>query len=338
MMSALLARSASLRDVLYAVGVAFESLRPDTESPGDTIARRLTRTLVVLRNALLECEPEAGEGLGKALHQLIAKPLTTIGEATRGEGSPDLTREVLLSDYDIVRTRISVAADPEMYRVVDYCRKLCGGRTWPTELTKPLERLVTDVTEALVLLGRQGQCDQPLLDQLEVLCNYPERARAVSQELARRHLELPEEVRDWLEKGRIRVVQQASESAIEIAASNADESIGLALQVARQARQLRDGLRDPLASNLEIYDPALAAPTLELLDYVKVLAVQLEQAASLRRLDLYGTPGEEIEMSPKFFTIVSSAPRQRMIVKQPAVVRKRSDGSFGDVITKGLVE
>lgn len=338
MIAALLARSASLSEALRGLAAAFEALQPSTEAPGDTVARRLTRTLSAFRDALLESELEAGEDLGKALYELVASPLSAIGKPQEEKVQLDLSREALLAVHDIVRTRISVVADPEMYRVVDYCRKLCGGRSWPDELKKPLERLITDVTEALVLLGRQGQCDQALLAQLDVLCNYPERARSVARELAARHPELPEGVRDWLERGRVRVVRQASESAIEAAASNADESIGLALQVARQARLLRDSLREPLASNLEIYEPSLVPATQELLDRVQVLAVQVEQAASLRGLDLYGTPGEEVEMSAKFFTVVGDSPRQRMIVKQPAVVRKRPDGSVGDVVTKGLVE
>jgi len=125
---------------------------------------------------------------------------------------------------------------------------------------------------------------------------------------------------------------------MQASASNADESIGLALHAARQARLLRDSLREPLASNLEIYEPSLAPATHKLLDRVQVLAIQVEQAASLRGIDLYGTPGEEVEMSAKFFTVVGDSPRQRMIVKHPAVVRKRPDGSVGDVVTKGLVE
>ncbi|WP_265299061.1 hypothetical protein [Verminephrobacter eiseniae] len=82
----------------------------------------------------------------------------------------------------------------------------------------------------------------------------------------------------------------------------------------------------------------MAPAARDLLNRVQALAVQVEQAASLRALDLYGIPGEEIEMSPKFFTIVGSSPRQRMLVKQPAIVRKRPDGSVGDVVAKGIVE
>lgn len=338
MIAALLNQSANLGDALHRLVAAFETLRPSTEAPGDTVARRLTRTLSTVRNALLESELEAGEEPGKALYELLAIPLSTVGKPQEEKVQLDLSREALLTVHDVVRTRISVAADPQMYRVVDYCRKLCGGRSWPDDLRKPLERLITDVTEALVLLGRQGQHDQALLAQLDVLCNHPERARSVARDLAARHPEVHEDVRYWLEHGRMRVTRRASEAAMEASASNADESIGLALQAARQARLLRDSLREPLASNLEIYEPSLAPATHELLDRVQVLAIQVEQAASLRGLDLYGTPGEEVEMSAKFFTVVGDSPRQRMIVKHPAVVRKRPDGSVGDVVTKGLVE
>ncbi|MBC7381114.1 MAG: hypothetical protein H7346_27265 [Burkholderiaceae bacterium] len=337
MIAALLGRTNSLADTLRLLVIAFERLRPSTESPGTTVARRLTRTLSALREALMESELEAGDDLGKALHALISTPLAAVGRPQEEKVQVELSKEALLVLHDMVRTRISVVADPAMYLVVAYCRKLCGGGTWPVELKNPLDRLTTDVTEALLLLGRQGQCDQALLGQLDILCNHPERARFVARDLATKHPELPEDVRSWLERGRVVVVRQASEAAIEVAASSADESIGLALQAARQARTLRDSLREPLAASLEIYEPALASATQELLDRVQVLAVQVEQAAILRGLDLYGVVGEEVEVSTKFFTVVGNAPRQRMTIKQPAVVRKRADGAIGDVVTKGLV-
>jgi hypothetical protein len=338
MISALLASAGSLADALRRLATAFERLRPGTESPGDTVARRLTRTLTALRAALLESELEAGEDLGKSVYALVSAPLAAVGRPQEEKVQTDLAKEALLAVHDMVRTRISVVADPAMYRVVEYCRKLCGGSSWPADLKKPLERLTTDVTEALLLLGRQGQCDQGLLGQLDILCNHSERARMVARELAARHPELPEDVRDWLERGRVRVVRQASDAAIEVAASNADESIGLALHAARQARALRDSLHEPLVSNLEIFEPVLASATRELLDRVQVLAVQVEQAAILRGLDLYGATGDEVEMSTKFFNVVGNSPRQRMTVRQPAIVRKRVDGTIGAVVTKGLVD
>ena len=338
MMAALLARSPDLATALRELANAFQALRPSTEDPGETAAKRLARTLAALRNTLLEVELDAGDEPGKALYEMLALPLSDLGKPQTEKVQIDLVREALLTVHDIVRTRISVVADPQMYSVVGYCRRLIGSTSWPQELNSPLERLITDVSEALILLGRQGQCDQALLGQLDVLCSYPERARALARDLAAKHPELPEDVRDWLERGRRRVARQASESAIEAAASNADESIGLALQAARRARAVRDNLHEPLLANLEIYEPTMAPAARELMDRVQALAVQVEQAASLRALDLYGVPGEEIEMSPKFFTVVGGTPRQRMLVKQPAIVRKRPDGSVGDVVAKGIVE
>lgn len=338
MMAALLARSPDLATALRELANAFQALQPSTEEPGETAAKRLARTLAALRNTLLEVELDAGDGPGKALYEMLALPLSDLGKPQTEKVQIDLVREALLTVHDIVRTRISVVADPEMYSVVGYCRRLIGSTSWPKELNNPLERLITDVSEALILLGRQGQCDQALLGQLDVLCSHSERARALARDLAAKHPELPEDVRDWLERGRMRVARQASESAIEAAASNADESIGLALQAARRARAVRDNLNEPLLANLEIYEPTMAPAARELLDRVQALAVQVEQAASLRALDLYGVPGEEIEMSPKFFTVVGGTPRQRMLVKQPAIVRKRPDGSVGDVVAKGIVE
>ena len=338
-MAALLTRSPDLATALRQVASAFQTLRPSTEEPGETVAKRLTRTFFALRNTLLEIELEAGNDLGKALYEMLALPFSTLGKPQGEKVQIDLVREVLLTVHDIVRTRISVVADPQMYSVVAYCRRFFGSTSsWPNDLSGPLERLITDISEALILLGRQGQCDQTLLGQLNILCNYSERARTLARDLAKKHPELPENVRDWLERGRIRTVRPASESAIEAAASNADESIGLALQAARRARAMRDNLHDLLLANLEIYEPAMAPAARDLLDRIQTLAVQVEQTASLRALDLYGVPGEEIEMSPKFFTFLGSTPRQRMMVKQPAIVRKRSDGSLGDVVAKGIVE
>jgi hypothetical protein len=338
LVGALMNRAGSLADALQRIAAAFERLRPETEAPGDSVARRLTRTLIVLREVLLESELEAGADLGQALRALVTAPLVAVGRPQEEKVQIELSREALLTVHDMVRTRISVVVDPEMYRVVEYCRKLCGGSTWPKELKKPLERLTTDVTEALVLLGRQGQRDQSLLGQLDVLCDHPERARALAREIVAQHPELPEDVRNWLEAGRTRVVRQASQAALDVAAGNADEAIGIALQAARQARVLRDSLHEPLTSSLDIYEPALATVTRELLDRVQVLAVQVEQAASLRGLDLYGTPGEEVELSTKFFATAGTASRQRMTVRQPAVVRKRADGTAGEVVTRGLVD
>lgn len=337
LMRALSARVHSLAELIRMLAAAFAHYRPDTQAPGDTMARRLARTLEVLREVLLDAELEAGDGLGDAIHDWISTALGNTGKPQEESSQIDLIRQVLLLIHDIVRTRLSVVADPSMYRVVEYCRRLAGG-SWHPDLQKPLERLTGDILEALVLLGRQGKRDQALLSQLDVLCQHPERARFLAQDLAARHPELDEEIRDWLQHGRIRPVRQASASAIEMAASNADGAIGLALHAARRAQALQRGIQDQLLSSLEIYDPQLTPRVQALLEGLQTVAIELEQAAALRRLELYGQPGQEVEFSSKFFVAIGDTPRQTMIVRQPAIVRRRDDGSPGEVIVQGIVE
>jgi hypothetical protein len=338
LIAALLSRSETLTNALIALTQEFEQVKPKTESPGDTLARRLTRTLACLRGELVESDCEPGTDLGRALYSLVARPLNATGKPQDDKARIELTREVLLTVHDIVRTRFSVVAESMMYQVVSYCRSLFGGSTWPDELAKPLERLVTDVSEALLLLGRQGKRNQPLREQLDVLCKYPERARVIARNLAARHQELDEDVRKWLETGRARPERDTRNAAVEAAAGNADAAIGLVLQAVRLARQVGEGVRERLVSGLETYEPSLVAPAQDLLDRVKQVSVQMEQVASLRSVQLFGVPGDEVDVSPKFFDVASDSPRARMVVRQPAVVRGREDGAVGDVLLKGLVE
>lgn len=338
LLGGLLARSADLAEAMKRLAGAFQVLRPDTEVPADTLARRVTRTLTAMRAAILDIELEAGDDLGGALHSLVTGWIAGVGRPQDEKVRIDLSREALLMLHDVLRTRFSVAADPDMYRVVEYCRRLCGGSVWPDEMRVPLERLTTDVTEALILLGRQGLMDQGLLDQLHTLCSYPERAQAVAKNIAAKHSELPEGVRAWLQRGRQVSIRPASEAAEQIAAANADGCVGLALQEVRQARQLAETLTAPLSATITIYEPTLSSATSELLNRIKSLALHVEQTASLRSVELYGVPGEEIEIATKFFEIAGPRPRQRMTVRQPAIVRRKSDGSIGEVITKGIVE
>ncbi|AQT49113.1 hypothetical protein [Burkholderia cenocepacia] len=238
LIAAFLSRSDTLTDALVVLAEKFGQVKPTTESPGNTLAKRLTRTLACLRVELVESDCEAGPDLGRALSSLVVGPLNATGKPQDDKARIELAREVLLTVHDIVRTRLSLVAEPTVYQVVSYCRRLFDGNMWPDELAKPLERLVTDVSEALLLLGRQGKRSQPLREQLDVLCKYPERARHIAKALAARHPEFDEDVRSWLETGRTRPERDVRNAAVEAAAGSADAAIGLALQAARLARQV----------------------------------------------------------------------------------------------------
>ena len=92
-----------------------------------------------------------------------------------------------------------------------------------------MDLLVQDVSEALLLLGRQDVPQQALLDQLELVCGLKERAKVVAAQLADRHTELPERIRDWLRRGRL-VATQATSSVLQASLLEAnDTAVGFAL-------------------------------------------------------------------------------------------------------------
>ena len=335
LLSTLLAQSDTLNAAITLLSKTFSQQRPATRTPGETLAARLTSTIQALRPLIVDSDKPAGEELGDALYTLLKGSFVAIGRPQ--EGAHSLTEAVVLMVHDILRTRMSIIADPAMYRVIGYCRELFPNKRWPETLERPLARVIGDISEAILLLGRQGQMDQVLISQLDILCNYPERAKAICRNIAEGHPELPESVREWLLTGKLRA-QLASDAAVEVAAGTADAAIGLALQVARRAEQATNSMTEPLLSALELFEPDLMSVTEEFLKSLQPLFVQVQQAASLRQLSLLGLPGEEIEYAVKFFDVVGGNPRQRMVVRQPAVVRMRDDGSPGSVILKGLVE
>lgn len=337
LISALINCTPTLAEAFTMLAQEFSKIKPNTQSPADTVAKRLTRTLVALRAHLVESDTPAGLNCGKSIHALISESFWQHGKPQDEKAIFQLGEEVLLTVHDMLRTRLSLVAEADMYLAVAYVRTLFDEGRWPEKLGKTLAKLTADVSEALVLLGRQGTRDQTLLDQLMVLARHPERARFIAKELALHHPELDEEVRDWLEHGRIRNGRQASGGAVEVAAATADVNIGLALHAARTARQGVDGLKERLVSSLEVYEPTLVSVTVETLNRITALAVQIEQVATVRNIELFGVVGKETEATSKFFEIVGEVSKQRMIVHQPAIVRTRSDGVVGDVLLRGLV-
>jgi len=328
--------STDLCDLLRLLADAFEASQPGTENPGDTIARRLTRTFVALRELLLDSEMETGDHFGVRFEELLSRAL--LGRRPQTERvQSDLVREALFALHNALRTQLPLIVDASAYKAVSYCRRLCGGSSWPADTQRATENLISDVVQALLLVGRQGRRDQGMIDNLLALTNFPERARAISSKLAETHTELPEEVREWLATGKVRTTRVAGQAAIEASASSADEAIGLALQDARSLRMTSDAISGLLVSNLELLDPGLAAASRDLFAQVNRATIQVEQVAALRSIALLGSTGEKVDAAPKYFDVLSDRPSPVMTVRQPAVVRV-VDGRISEVIVKGTVE
>jgi hypothetical protein len=337
MMEGIVTRAATIIDVLDLLTAAFKGMQPDTENPAESLARRLTKTLEVFRGKVLGSNLDAGADVGKKLDGFIRSTLISTGRPKEESVQLELTREVALTLHDLVRSRFSLATEPETFQALQYCRSFFPTISWPTEVQVETNFLVQDVSEALVLLGRMGVQNQDLLNRLELVCGMRDRARSVAIRLADKNPDIDESIRGWLRTGRVSNSIIASEVLQETLLANLDEPLGLALVEARSLNELGDFERR-LGNSLLIFEPDLVPDFKSFQSNALAMRTAIEDLAKRRELDLWGNVGEEIEFSPKYFEPLVTLKSTRVIVRRPAVVKRKFGAAVGRVVKKGLVE
>lgn len=336
-LTALLARVDSLATAFSLLGEAFANLRFDTETPGDSMGKRLIRTLSAMRPTLVSSLLEAGEDAGKRFDGWLRAAVQASGKPKEEKTQVDLTNSVAVMLHDLVRTRLSMATEADTFVALKLCRGFFSGISWPTELRDTMDLLMQDLLEALLLLGRQNIPQQALLDQLELVCGLKERARSVATQLADRHAELPERIRDWLRRGRL-VSAQATSRVLETSLLDANDlAVGLALIEVRKLIAGGETLQR-LIGTVEIYEPALVRPALAYSQQVQDTIRATQEIAARRGVILVGVAGEVREFSAKYFDPIRPLTGMRVVVRQPAVVRTTNASAGEDVLMKGLVE
>ncbi len=293
-LKALLTRANSLADTFGLLAEAFSSIRFETETPGDSMAKRFVRTLTALRPVLLASLVEAGADAGKQFDDWLRAAMRASGKPKDEATQIDLTREVVLTLHDLVRTRFSMATEPETFAVLKQCRAFFSGISWPDDLRTTMELLVQGVSEALLMLGRQDVPQQALLEQLELVCGFRERAKAVATQLAERHTELPERIRGWLRRGRL-VVSHSTSEVLQASLLDAnDTAVGLALIESRKLAAA-DETPQRIIGTIEIYEPSLVRPANNYAQQVRDTTAALLEVANRRGISLLGSLGEEVD-------------------------------------------
>lgn len=337
MMDGIVSRAESIADVLDLLQVAFASIHPGTERPADSLAKRLAKTLEVFRIAVLNSLLDAGPDVGKKLDAFVRRTLSATGKPQSEDAQLELTREVALTLHDLVRCRFSLSTESQTFAALRYCRALFPGISWPAEVRKETDLLVQDISEALVMLGRTGISNQDLLDRLELVCGIKERARAVAIKLSEKHTELDESIRSWLRLGRVVTTYATSDVLQETLLGSIEEALGLALIESRKLSRQAE-IEQRLITSLEIFDPSLVPALSTYVSQASIVISAIEDLAKRRELELLGSVGEEIDFIPKYFEPLGALRGIRVHVRRPAVIKKRGNGTLGEVVKKGLVE
>ncbi len=190
--------------VAPSIAVALSQLTPSikslsftTESPADSKARRLRRSLAALREAVAVVRPEPGEGVGAELRDLL---LSSFRNQTPQKAAEELADECLWFIHDIIRLKFSLATISVTYAAAGTVKQWLCKPDWEAFVTghAAARSLTSDVESAIEVLARAGIADSMLYEWLIVLVGDSREARERAAAIAVRNPSLSEEVSDWL--------------------------------------------------------------------------------------------------------------------------------------------
>jgi len=337
-MSRTFERATSLEQIFMAMMKALLESKPETETPADSMAKRMTKILSSLRTAIVNSLLPPGLGAGEALGGFVRRPFSALGQPSDEVAATALASEVILTTHDLVRSRFSLLTDADTYSAIKFAKRLFNGTSWPPELRRELELVAGSILEALLLLAKQGMTSPGLLEHLDLVIGYRQRREAMLCDLADSHPELREDVRAWLRGTNVRVSTTAHDALAQSEDLRTDPAIGEVLIEVRKVRGASAAVTDTVAPVLQLYDPSQS----EILDTLGVriaaMAEAVDDLARRRRIGLLGMTGQEIDYAAKYFDVVRGVAGQRGRVIRPAIVRLSESGGPGEVITKGLLE
>lgn len=116
----LFARAGSLANAFSRLSKALARLKPETESPADSVAKRLTHVLAGLREAVVTSLIPPGEDAGESLGDLVSNPFSSLGLPGN--------RDVGAGTTDLGLFMIREWPETETPRVFQIPRSVCGFR------------------------------------------------------------------------------------------------------------------------------------------------------------------------------------------------------------------
>lgn len=339
LVQALFANASDLASTFDALRKPLAEWRPDTEAPGDSVAKRLKRILSAVRREILQAEGPTGDDVGGVIEGLVSDAFRNVGQPTSPDASADVTAEVAMFLHDLVRTRFSLAAEGSTYGALRVpSRWFLEGR-WPAEARKSLEILSRDIEEAIALLAKQGITDQELLKSLSLVEGSREGALRITSRIADHMTGLPREIVEWLRRGRVTGRVRGTDLMAESSQLTADPALALLLIDSRRLAQMLDGPGQDLLNEVRVFEPNLETSTAALLNRAKALAEGIRALGSKRSLRMRGEPGEVVDYSPVEHEGVGGpiAGARRVRILRPLVERIRTN-NIAEIVIKAAVE
>ena len=334
---ALLTMKPDLAGVLIVLNEAIILFSPETEDPGTTVTKRLKRLMAGLQTAMAEIRGEPGENPGKQLALLCRSAFKGNPDSKKEESLVAVVEGIAGVIHEIVRLRFSLAIEATTYSALKVIKTKLSASVWGKKVTKSpaMLQVVQDISEAMLILAKQGISDDSLAGELIIATGNKKTARQRMKQLAKMP-GVANNVKNWLVEGK----NEDPDDLVtgESQQLNDDSQLAALLVDALRFQALEDVGREQILPEIEMLDPHLGEGIVRLMQSGVAICDAIGVMARRKNLSVRGNPGEEEEYAPLEHEVVGNSNGVRRVrIIRPVVEQVRENGvSF--VISKGLVE
>jgi hypothetical protein len=330
----------SLETILAGLGTAGQSYVKTNKLNEQKVVARSLRVLKAFRVVCQARELSCVLELGKAVDTFMGAPFSHFTPSKiKPNARKNLVPEVIELLLDLIGQRFSLAIVSEHYTVLERLRKWCSAEVWLdlSNRNPALKKLSNTISEALVILARQGITDGELLRRLRDSVESNNQFNIHCQQIAETpHLD--ESITAWLMAGgeRQQVKKTISSEGVVSAKGEATDLGDLLLRV--QQGQVAVKVAEETLDELELFDPSLIPIIKDLVNHWARVSEVTDKLARKRRVKLLGGLGETIDIDRKLFDVVEEGEinNRRGTVVRSAVIESANGRS--QVIKKGIVK
>ncbi|MDA3970515.1 MAG: hypothetical protein PF442_04130 [Desulfobulbaceae bacterium] len=336
-LKALLMMKPDLSAVLMELAGVIRSFIPETEDPGTSIAKRLKRLMDGLQVAMAEIRGEPGDEPGKQLASLCWAAFKDVPVSKKVDTLIDTTAGVAGVIHEVVRLRFSLATEATTYSALKVVKSLQPTNVWAKNApqSKALLQVVQDISEAMLILAKQGITDDSLAGQLVIACGDKKTARQRMKKLA----QMPgvaNNVKNWLAEGK-------NEAPLDVAIGesqqlNDDCQLAELLIDAQRFQALESVGKQQILPEIEMLDPRLGESVQRLMQNGVTICDAIAVMAKRKNLRVRGTSGDIEEYAPMEHEIIGERNGVRQVCIVRPVVEQVRDSGVSFVIIKGLVK
>lgn len=312
---------------------------PETEDPGNSMALRVKRILASLQNGITASDLEPGESPGTSLAGFVRQAFEQVPKSKNLESLLECGDGVAGVINALIQLRFSLATEADTYRTLKMVKAQMLSHEWEKHATQSVAigRVVRDITEAILILARQGITDAALGDALVVATGSPKQSKLLMKKLAN-SAGLTHQVREYLATGMVVQKVIVKEKIGETRQIDEDTLFSDIFVSASRFKTMESVQRNVLLPEIEMFDPRSAEEIGKLLNIGSNIADAIGALARRKGLSLRGEPGDVVDYQPQEHEVVGATAGMRKVkIIRPAVAQSRNDG-VEFIIRKGFVE